>query len=85
MGQGERPPAGGMLAGVTLLDFSSMGPGPRATRLLADYGMRVVKVRPPRQGTRMLSAPWFAYSANRGIHRCTSTSRTRWDVASSTA
>jgi len=55
-----------MLQGLTLLDFSSMGPGPRCTRLLADYGMRVIKVRPPR-GTRMMEAPWYTYSANRGI------------------
>jgi alpha-methylacyl-CoA racemase len=56
-----------MLDGFTLLDFSSMGPGPRCTRLLADYGMRVVKVRPPAGATRMMEPPWYAYSANRGI------------------
>lgn len=56
-----------MLASVTLLDFSSMGPGPRCTRLLADYGMRVIKIRPPSGGTRMMEAPWYTYSANRGI------------------
>lgn len=55
-----------MLDGLTLLDFSSMGPGPRCTRLLADYGMRVIKVRPPADTTRMMEAPWYAYSANRG-------------------
>jgi alpha-methylacyl-CoA racemase len=56
-----------MLENMTLLDFSSMGPGPRCTRLLADYGLRVVKIRPPAAATRMMDAPWFAYSANRGI------------------
>jgi alpha-methylacyl-CoA racemase len=56
-----------MLESLTLLDFSSMGPGPRCTRLLADYGMRVVKIRPPSVATRMVEAPWYAYSANRGI------------------
>jgi alpha-methylacyl-CoA racemase len=56
-----------MLENLTLLDFSSMGPGPRCTRLLADYGVRVVKIRPPVDGTRMMDAPWFTYSANRGI------------------
>jgi len=56
-----------MLENLTLLDFSSMGPGPRCTRLLADYGVRVVKIRPPADGTRMMDAPWYAYSANRGI------------------
>jgi alpha-methylacyl-CoA racemase len=56
-----------MLENLTLLDFSSMGPGPRCTRLLADYGVRVVKIRPPADATRMMDAPWFTYSANRGI------------------
>ena len=46
----------GMLENLTLLDFSSMGPGPRCTRLLADYGVRVVKIRPPADGTRMMDA-----------------------------
>ena len=56
-----------MLESLTLLDFSSMGPGPRCTRLLADYGMQVIKIRPPSGGTRMSEAPWYAYSSNRGI------------------
>jgi alpha-methylacyl-CoA racemase len=56
-----------MLDSCTLVDFSSMGPGPRCTRLLADYGMRVIKIRPPAGGTRMMDAPWYGYSANRGI------------------
>jgi alpha-methylacyl-CoA racemase len=56
-----------MLEGLTLLDFSSIGPGPRCSRLLADYGMRVVKIRPPARQTRMIEAPWYSYSANRGI------------------
>jgi alpha-methylacyl-CoA racemase len=56
-----------MLSNFTVLDFSSLGPGPRCTRLLADYGMRVLKIRPPRSGTRMLEPPWFGYAANRGI------------------
>jgi alpha-methylacyl-CoA racemase len=56
-----------MLENLTLLDFSTMGPGPRCTRLLADYGVRVVKIRPPVAGTRMMDAPWYTYSANRAI------------------
>ena len=56
-----------MLENLNLLDFSTMGPGPRCTRLLADYGLRVVKIRPPAAATRMMDAPWFTYSANRGI------------------
>jgi alpha-methylacyl-CoA racemase len=56
-----------MLDSCTLVDFTSMGPGPRCTRLLADYGMRVIKIRPPVGGSRMMDAPWYSYSANRGI------------------
>jgi alpha-methylacyl-CoA racemase len=56
-----------MLENLTLVDFSTIGPGPRCTRLLADYGVRVVKIRPPAAGTRMMDAPWYTYSANRGI------------------
>jgi alpha-methylacyl-CoA racemase len=56
-----------VLAGLTVLDFSSIGPGPRCSRLLADYGMRVIKIRPPAGGSRVMEAPWFAYSANRGL------------------
>jgi alpha-methylacyl-CoA racemase len=58
-----------MLSSHTLLDFSTAGPGPRCTRLLADYGMRVIKIRPPAGGTRMLGTPWYTYSANRGIRQ----------------
>jgi alpha-methylacyl-CoA racemase len=58
-----------MLASHTLLDFSTAGPGPRCTRLLADYGVRVIKIRPPAGGTRMIATPWYTYSANRGIRQ----------------
>jgi alpha-methylacyl-CoA racemase len=58
-----------MLNTHTLLDFSGAGPGPRCTRLLADYGMRVIKIRPPVGGTRMIDTPWYSYSANRGIQQ----------------
>ena len=33
-----------MLAGITVLDLSTVGPAARASRWLADYGARVVKV-----------------------------------------
>ncbi len=40
------------LAGVTVLDLSTVGPAARCTRLLADYGARVVKVGPGAVGGR---------------------------------
>jgi alpha-methylacyl-CoA racemase len=57
----------GMLDTLTVLDFSSTGPGPRCTRLLADYGMQVIKIRPPSGNSRSLDGPWFSSSANRNI------------------
>jgi alpha-methylacyl-CoA racemase len=59
--------AAGPLAGVTVLDLSTVGPGTRCTRLLADYGARVVKVGAPpkREGVQTEPAFW-AYSARRG-------------------
>jgi alpha-methylacyl-CoA racemase len=64
---GARPAA---LEGVTVLDFSTVGPASRCSRILADYGARVVKVgAPPRkQGVQVQPAFW-AYSALRGMQQ----------------
>ncbi|HET6952024.1 MAG TPA: CaiB/BaiF CoA-transferase family protein [Acidimicrobiales bacterium] len=60
----------GPLAGTTVLDLSTVGPATRCTRLLADYGARVVKVgAPPKAGTRPLVPPFHAYSGQRGLER----------------
>ena len=60
----------GPLAGVVVLDLSSVGPAARATRLLADYGADVVKVGPvPSAGASMIEPPFFAYSAQRAMRR----------------
>jgi crotonobetainyl-CoA:carnitine CoA-transferase CaiB-like acyl-CoA transferase len=60
----------GPLAGVTVLDLSSVGPAARATRLLADYGATVVKVGPvPGRGPTPVVPPFYAYGAQRGMRR----------------
>ena len=53
------------LDGVTVLDLSTVGPGPRCTRILADYGAKVVKVGAPRAGLQIEPAKW-AYGGGRG-------------------
>jgi alpha-methylacyl-CoA racemase len=56
------------LDGVTVLDFSTVGPGSRCTRILADYGALVIKVgAPPRKGGVQIQPAFWAYSANRGM------------------
>lgn len=54
----------GLLAGTTVVDFSMQGPGPRCARMLADYGARVVRVRPP-ASNRMHRPPAHVYSSGR--------------------
>ena len=57
----------GLLDGVTVLDLSTVGPAARASRWLADYGARVVKVGAP--GGLQIEPPFYAYSAHRGMER----------------
>ena len=45
--------AAGPLAGVRVIDFSTLLPGPLATLLLAEAGAEVVKVEPPGKGDEM--------------------------------
>jgi len=56
-----------LLDGVTVLDLSTVGPAARASRWLADYGARVVKVGAP-LGLQ-IDPPFYAYSAHRGMER----------------
>jgi len=58
------------LAGVTVLDFSTVGPAARCTRILADYGATVVKIGAPpaRSGVQIEPAFW-AYAGGRGTKR----------------
>ena len=68
---GPQPPAtDGPLAGITVLDLSTVGPAARCTRLLADYGARVVKVGPvPGADATPIEPKFFAYSGHRGMGR----------------
>src|SRR5437867_11890721 len=60
----------GLLAGVTVLDLSSVGPAARTSRGMADYGARVVKVGPPpKQSGVQIVPPLYAYSGHRGMER----------------
>lgn len=62
------PPAA--LEGVSVLDFSTVGPGSRCSRILADYGARVVKVgAPPRKRGVQVQPAFWAYSAGRGMQQ----------------
>jgi alpha-methylacyl-CoA racemase len=58
------------LAGVTVLDLSSVGPASRCSRILADYGAAVIKVGPPpRKSGVQIQPPYWSYSAGRGMRR----------------
>lgn len=58
------------LDGVRVLDLASVGPGARASRVLADYGAEVIKVGAvPRAGAVQITPPYYAYSGNRGVQR----------------
>ncbi|GAA0985750.1 CoA transferase [Acrocarpospora macrocephala] len=58
-----------MLTDLTIVDFSTQGPGPRSTRLLADYGARLIKVRPTNARNRLLEPPPYSYSGDRDVER----------------
>jgi len=57
------------LDGVRVLDFSTVGPGARCARILADYGARVIKVGAPLRSGVQREPPFHAYGANRGMKR----------------
>jgi len=58
------------LKGLTIVDLASVGPAARASRILADYGMRVIKVAPvAAQGNKQIEPVFHAYGAGRGMQR----------------
>lgn len=58
------------LQGLTILDLASVGPAARASRILADYGMNVIKVAPvAAKGAKQIDPVYHAYGANRGMQK----------------
>jgi alpha-methylacyl-CoA racemase len=59
-----------MLEGVTVLDFSTVGPAARCSRILADYGATLVKIgAPPAKAGVQIEPVFYAYSGQRGAKR----------------
>ena len=58
------------LHNLVVLDLASVGPAARASRILADFGMQVIKVAPVRAHSAKQTDPVFhAYGAGRGTQR----------------
>lgn len=55
---------------LIVLDLASVGPAARASRILADFGMQVIKVAPvSAQGAKQVDPVFHAYGAGRGMRR----------------
>ncbi|MDH3686989.1 MAG: CoA transferase [Myxococcales bacterium] len=58
------------LDGTTVLDFATVGPAARCSRILADYGATVVKIgAPPSKAGVQIEPVFHAYSAGRGMRQ----------------
>jgi len=63
-------PSDPALGGITVLDFSTVGPAARASRMLSDYGATVIKIGAvPRAGAVQIVPPFYAYSGHRDMQR----------------
>ena len=59
-----------LLSNYRVLDLASVGPAARASRILADYGMDVVKVAPvSAKGAKQIEPVYHAYGAGRGTRQ----------------
>lgn len=58
------------LDGLKVLDLASVGPAARASRVLADYGMDIIKVAPvSAHGKKQIDPVFHAYGAGRGTRK----------------
>jgi len=58
------------LDGITVLDFATVGPAARCSRILADYGATVVKIgAPPKKSGVQIEPAYYAYSGSRWMKR----------------
>ncbi len=58
------------LDGLKVLDLASVGPAARASRILADYGMDIIKVAPvAAHGKKQIDPVFHAYGAGRGTRK----------------
>ncbi len=58
------------LQGYNVLDLASVGPAARASRILADYGMNIIKVAPvAAKGAKQIDPVFHAYGAGRGTQK----------------
>jgi alpha-methylacyl-CoA racemase len=56
------------LQGVTILDLAGIGPAPRCLRVLADLGVRWIRLLPPSRTDRILPR-WYHYGGLRGVEQ----------------
>jgi len=60
---------GAALDGITVLDLATVGPAARCTRILADFGARVVKLGAPAKSGINTEPAFHSYSGGRGTVR----------------